>query len=157
MPPELAKRLLPAPAPFVDPEGARVDPRMHWLEPWQGLEGNKQLGEDGHGRMGTLFPVWVGVRLAGEEVQSSIIRCTSIFQQMASPAYFLQMSSSCSQTCSYLKWISFYLPGPSNPKTSKNYGIGLMVVFVVFDCVCCSFLSDVCGCLLLPVFCANLR
>eukprot|EP00913_Durusdinium_trenchii_P014700 g13790.t1 len=64
MPPELAKRLLPAPAPFVDPEGARVDPRMHWLEPWQGLEGNKQLGEDGHGRMGTLFPVWVGVRLA---------------------------------------------------------------------------------------------
>ncbi|CAK9094603.1 unnamed protein product [Durusdinium trenchii] len=46
MPPELAKRLLPAPAPFVDPEGARVDPRMHWLEPWQGLEGNKYGKED---------------------------------------------------------------------------------------------------------------
>ncbi|CAL1141209.1 unnamed protein product [Cladocopium goreaui] len=50
MPPELVKRLGPngPPAPPTGPSesGGPVDPRMHWLEPWKGLDGNKYDKED---------------------------------------------------------------------------------------------------------------
>ena len=50
MPPELVKRLGPTgpPAPPSGPSGpgGPVDPRMHWLEPWKGLDGNKYDKED---------------------------------------------------------------------------------------------------------------
>lgn len=50
MPPELVKRLGPTgpPAPPSGPSGpgGPVDPRMHWLEPWRGLDGNKYDKED---------------------------------------------------------------------------------------------------------------
>ncbi|CAE7217138.1 unnamed protein product [Symbiodinium natans] len=40
MPPELAKRL------GMLTSVGKVDPRMHWKEPWQGLDGNKYQKED---------------------------------------------------------------------------------------------------------------
>eukprot|EP00438_Fugacium_kawagutii_P009853 Skav209420 [mRNA] locus=scaffold1411:337164:354193:+ [translate_table: standard] len=78
MPPELLKRLPggpPVPPSGPSAGGGPVDPRMHWLEPWKGLDGGNYNKEDLKlGIVTVTEPDTCGARTAGSSQRTQNMR-----------------------------------------------------------------------------------